>query len=299
MTRFQTPLSTLLTILAVSLMLALPALADQSIDETRKADKDAVISIDNLAGSVTVTGWNRQEVKITGTLDDKAEELKISGDSKQLSIEVRYPDRVRNINEGSRLTIQVPAGCQLEIRTVSAEVTTDKTEGALEVKTVSGKVTLRGKPASVRAETVSGLIDVDVQTDRANLANVSGTIKVAGVRGDLSCRSVSGKIQVDAGKDLKTLGCDVVSGDITVTGQLARKAEWDLSAHSGNVNVELAGKVDARFRLKTFSGDIDDVMGHQAERTSKYAPGKELSFTEGGGDALVKVDVFSGRIRVK
>jgi DUF4097 and DUF4098 domain-containing protein YvlB len=291
MTRFQTPLSTLLTILAVSLLLALPALADQSIDETRKADKDAVISIDNLAGSVTVTGWNRQEVKITGTLDDKAEELKISGDSKQLSIEVRYPDRVRNINEGSRLTIQVPAGCQLEIRTVSAEVTTDKTEGALEVKTVSGEVTLRGKPASVRA--------VDVQTDRANLACVSGTIKVAGVRGDLSCRSVSGKIQVDAGKDLKTLGCDVVSGDITVTGQLARKAEWDLSAHSGNVNVELAGKVDARFRLKTFSGDIDDVMGHQAERTSKYAPGKELSFTEGGGDALVKVDVFSGRIRVK
>jgi len=128
---------------------------------------------------------------------------------------------------------------------------------------------------------------------------VSGTIKVAGVRGDLSCRSVSGKIMVDAGKDLKTLGCDVVSGDITVSGQLARKAEWDLSAHSGNVNVELAGKVDARFRLKTFSGDIDDVMGHQAERTSKYAPGKELSFTEGGGDALVKVDVFSGRIRVK
>ncbi len=287
--------------LAVALCLALasPALAGQTIDESRKVNRDAVISIDNLAGSITVTGWNRGEVKIVGTLDDKAEELNITGDATQLAIKVRYPERTRSIKEGSRLEIQVPAGCRLEIASVSATIAVDRTEGALEAKTVSGDVVLRGKPASVRVESVSGEIDLDAQSDRASLASVSGDIKSTGVKRELSCRTVSGGIAVDAGKDLASLSCEVVSGSITVAGQLARKAEWDLSTHSGNVTIDLAGKVDARFRLKTFSGEIHDTFGHQASRTSKYAPGKELSFTEGGGDALVKVDVFSGDIRVR
>jgi DUF4097 and DUF4098 domain-containing protein YvlB len=288
-----------LTLLLVAVVVAVgPALADQAIDETRKVSRNATITIKNLAGSVTVAGWNRSEVKITGTLDEKASELSIEGGEDQLMIEVRYPDRVKNVREGSRLVIQAPAGARLDIGTVSARVEADGIEGTLEIKTVSGDVTVRGKPAAVRAESVSGGLDVAAQADKVTLATVSGDIEAAGARRDLSCRSVSGAITADAGKDLATLSCETISGDLAVAGQLARKAEWELSAHSGDVRVELAGKVDARFRLKTFSGDIHDTFGREASRTSRYAPGRELSFTEGTGDALLKVDVFSGSVRV-
>jgi DUF4097 and DUF4098 domain-containing protein YvlB len=301
-TTSATPLTivnVLILICALSLVAVLPVLGAQTVDETRRVDRDAAITIKTLAGSVTVTGWNRQEVKVTGTLDDQAEELVITGDSKQLSIEVKYPERVKNLKDGSHLTIQVPSQGSVDVGTVSATIAIDKVEGSLEARSVSGAVTLRGKPSAVRAETVSGKLDLDAATDRARLSCVSGTITVAGVRRDLSCRAVSGNIRIAAGKDLAALQCEVISGDITVAGQLPRKAEWDLSAHSGNVQVDLAGKVDARLRLKTFSGKIHDVFGHQAERTSRYAPGQQLSVTEGSGDALLTVDVFSGEIRVQ
>jgi DUF4097 and DUF4098 domain-containing protein YvlB len=288
----------LLAAALLTITAAWPALAERPIDETRKVDRDATITIDNLAGSVTVTGWNRGEVAVTGTLDDKAEELRITGGGKKLAIEVKYPEKVRNIKKGSRLEIKVPAGSTLEIETVSADIAVDGCKGAVHAEAVSGDVILRGEPATVSAETISGTLDLDVRTDRADLSCVSGEIVARGVRRELSCSVISGTIRIDAGEDLARLSGEAVSGDVSVEGRPADGARWNLSSHSGNVKLALSGKIDAEFRLKTFSGSIADAFGHQAERTSRFAPGKELSFTEGGGGARVEVDVFSGDIEV-
>jgi len=60
-------------VLSLALILAGSVLAQQRIDESREVDKDATISIETLAGEVTVTGWSKHEVRITGTLDKQAE----------------------------------------------------------------------------------------------------------------------------------------------------------------------------------------------------------------------------------
>ena len=54
----------------------------------------------------------------------------------------------------------------------------------------------------------------------------------------------------------------------------------------GDVDVQFSNDVGARFDIETFNGDIENCFGPKAERTSKYTPGLELSFTEG---ALLKI----------
>ena len=288
-----------LAVLALVLVWSLPTLAGTKIDETRKVDKDATITIESLAGQVTVTGWNKNEVKITGTLDPKAEELSIEGGDDALEIKVEYPDRIRNINEGSNLEIMVPQGCMLEVETVSADITVDKVNGEVELQAVSGIIDVRGEPSELTAETVSGRVDMDIRTDTASLACVSGDIVVKGVRKNLECGVVSGSITIDAGKEMESLECETISGEITVDGELPRGADWSLAAHSGDITLTLSGKVDAEFSIETFSGDIDDAFGHKARRTSKYAPGRELEFTEGDGNASVEVESFSGDVKIR
>ena len=286
-------------ILSLALILAGTALAQQRIDESREVDKDATISIENLAGKVTVTGWSKHEVRITGTLDEKAEELRISGSGDHLEIEVRYPDRVKNIDEGSVLEVMVPHGSDVEVSCVSADISVAEVRGELDIETVSGEVTLRGEPAAIEVETVSGSLDVDVSTDTAALACISGDIVIKGVRRELECSVISGSIEVDAGKDLESLDCETISGDVAVTGHLPRGAEWSLSAHSGDITLDILGKVNARFQIETFSGKIHDIFGHRASRESKYAPGEELNFSEGDGSASVEIEAFSGDVRVR
>jgi DUF4097 and DUF4098 domain-containing protein YvlB len=291
--------SALILALAAVLGLCQPAPAGETIDRTHKVNKDAIITIDNLAGSVTVTGWNRNEVKITGALDEQAEGLQVEGDADRLAIEVKYPKRMRGNVDGSRLEIQVPAGSRLEIRSVSADVTLDNVEGAVEINTVSGEVKVRGKPASLRAESISGGLDVVAESAKIVLRTISGAIDAAGEAREFSCNSISGGIDVTADKNLATLSCETISGNVVVKGPIARKAEWELATHSGDVKLELAGKIDARFRVSTFSGRIADVFGQQPARTSRYVPGQELNHTEGDGGALIKVDAFSGNVRIE
>jgi len=280
------------------LVLALPAVAE-TINETHKVAKDGNISIEVLAGDITVTGWNKSEVKITGTLDPKADSLEVNERGGDLEIEVEYPDDVKNV-KGSTLEIMVPVGCDVEISTVSCEVAIDEVEGEVEAETVSGSITMRGEPTEIEAATVSGSLDIKVESDVASLACVSGTIEVTGVRRELECAVVSGSITVDAGKAMESLECETVSGDIDVIGQLPRDADWSLAAHSGDVTLTLKGKVNAEFSIETFSGDIDDdAFGHKAHRTSKYAPGRELDFSEGDGSASVEIEAFSGDVTIR
>jgi DUF4097 and DUF4098 domain-containing protein YvlB len=175
----------------------------------------------------------------------------------------------------------------------------DRVRGELDIETVSGDITLRGEPREVEVETVSGNLDLDATTEVAKLACVSGDITVKGVRRELECAVVSGDIRVMAGKEMSSLECETVSGDVTVEGELPEGADWSLAAHSGDIVLDLRGEVNAEFEIESFSGEIHDVFGHSAERTSKYAPGSELSCEVGNGSAKVEIEAFSGDVRVR
>ena len=60
----------------------------------------------------------------------------------------------------------------------------------------------------------------------------------------------------------------------------------------------VSGKLSAKFDVETFNGDIENCYGHEARRTSKYAPGYELSFTQGDGDGRIEIATLNGDIDI-
>ena len=57
-------------------------------------------------------------------------------------------------------------------------------------------------------------------------------------------------------------------------------------------------KVDAEFDIETFNGEIDNCFGPEGVRTREYGPGNELHFTEGNGDARVRVKTLNGGVEI-
>jgi hypothetical protein len=284
-------------LLAACLCLAATATAGERIDETRPVDRDAEITIENLAGTIEVIGWDKAEVRILGELDPKAKKLEIKGDKDDLEIRVKYPRKIRGDLKGSTLTVQVPRGCRLQTESVSADVTVRGVDGGVEIESVSGEIAVGGGPATLEIASVSGMIEVDVASDDVEIESVSGDIFVQGARRRLAVSSVSGDVEVRS-EVLDAFAFNAVSGELDLTARPAPKGRWDIDCHSGEVTLYLPGDVDAHFEIDTFSGDVDDDFGHEAERTSKYAPGKELSFTQGDGGASIDISVFSGDVRI-
>lgn len=295
---FRVPLSLVL------LMLAAPAIADMPINESRAVDADARIEISNVKGSVTVTAWDRAEVRITGTLGEGARGLTVDGGGDHLRIKVETPGDEGWFNWGSSnrmadttLDIKVPRDAELGIDTVSANVTVSGTAGsALNADTVSGKLRIVSDAREVAIDSVSGAIDLSGKAQHADLETVSGDIRARGLGGTLELESVSGNIDVEAG-EFNTFGADSVSGDINLRGKPAANARIRIESMSGDVRLTLPTDTSTRIHAETFSGSIRSDFG--AEADSGEGPGKSFDISVGSGGGQLHAETFSGDIEIR
>jgi hypothetical protein len=277
-------------------------LAGTPIDESRAAKANGVVTIENLIGPVTVTGWNKNEVQVTGTLGEGPERLDFEVDGKRTTIEVVWPDRNRWSHdeevEETTLEVRVPAGSEVRIEGVNTDIEISGVEGMVELQTVNGNITITGGPEEIEAGTVNGDIDVESSSESINVETVNGDLRILGARGEVSGASVNGDITITG--ELQGRGeFGNVSGDIEFDGNLGGRGPYEFSSHSGSVVLNLPRNISARFEIETFSGDIDNDFGPKAERTSQYAPGKELSFRTGDGETRIEASSFSGSVEIR
>ena len=285
----------ILLALALAACVALPALAQQTIDQTRPAQPDGLVFVDNLSGSVKVSGWDRAEVQVTGTLGRGTERLDFTSEGRKTVVKVVLPKHASHV-DGSDLTLRVPAGSALDLSTVSADVEISGVKGRVAPKTVSGNITVQGSPSQVRAETVSGEVKLTGECPEVKASSVSGTVTVKGASGRVSGSSVSGDVVVEAGA-LQEAEASTTSGDVKIAGGLAKDGQLEVSTVSGDVTLTLPAATSADFRVSTFSGGITSDFGGEARSEEEHGMGKKLTFSTGGG-AHVSVKTFSGSVKL-
>lgn len=274
-----------------------PAFADD-VNEIMDADPDGTVTVSNVAGSVEVQGWSRSQVEVTGELGSRVEELIFERDGDEILIKVKVP---RNSNGGisSDLSISVPVGSSLQVHTVSADITVSDVEGEQELESVSGDVETEAHGSDIELGSVSGDIEVqgDKQTIRSRLNTVSGDIETDSLAGEINAESVSGDVSAINGS-FERAALNTVNGDIVYRAALLDGGRMDVETVNGSVDIEYDGDVSARFDIETFNGSIRNCFGPDSVRTSRYAPGRELKFTEGGGSGRVTVNTLNGSVRL-
>lgn len=307
--------ATVLTAVSVVLAAA-PAAAQQAINQTIPSAPTGVVEVSNLAGSVRVIGWDRPEVRITGTLGDGAERLAVEGGRDRTSIRVILPRNARNVR-GSDLEIRVPGGKDVSVRTTSADIQTAGISGLTEARSVSGDVQIQAANTrevranttsgdvqvtgsvreAVAAESVSGDVQVSASTPDLLAKTVSGDLRLSDVTRRVTASTVSGDATIEA-RQLQHVSFESVSGALRLVGGLQRGASVAVESHSGDVEMALPAGVSADFQVSTFSGDITNELGPEARRTSRYSPGRELRFSTGEG-GVVAIKTFSGNVELR
>ncbi len=281
---------------AALLLVAALAGAQTKVDETRPLAATGTVEVKTIAGSVDVVGWDKDQVQITGMLEENVEKLEIEGDRQNLeiSVEVKH-DAHRHM--AAELTINVPTGATVELDTVSADLSVKGVAGGAELHTVSGSIMVADRPSSLVVESVSGGTKVAFAPDRSDLESVSGDIEIADGMGNLDASVVSGSIAVKGGQ-FDGASLESVSGDIRWKAAIAGRGRFEMESMSGSVVVAVPASIAADFEVTTFSGSISSDLGPAPERTSKYTPGEELKFTAGSGGPRVSLSSFSGSVKI-
>jgi putative adhesin len=176
------------------------------------------IELDNINGSVHITVWDRNEVKVdavkyAGT-QERLNEAKIEVDhgSDYVSIRTQYPDHDHTFNggwndpAGVEYTLSVPRNVRLdEIKLINGSLDIHGVAGEVRASCINGRLTAEGLQGRVKLETING--HMDARFDRLSnspieLESVNGSLELtlpSDAKANLEASTVSGSIEDDFG----------------------------------------------------------------------------------------------------
>ena len=278
--------------------LPLAVLAGTPIDKRTSADPAGTVEISNTAGSVVVTGWDRNEVEVTGELGKGTERLDFTRSDTVTRIKVVLPDRSYNVDD-TDLIVKVPAGSQVSINTVSADIGVQAVRGTQRLQSVSGDLRTETSGEDLECRTVSGDVTIagSGRKGLVSITTVSGNASATRLAGEVNGSTVSGDFTLAVGATSRSR-LRSTSGNLTLQGSLAPDARVDIESISGDVRLDLVGETGADYDVASFSGEIRPCFGPKPVRTDEYAPGKEWRHQETNASARVRIKTLSGDVGV-
>ncbi|HEY2274163.1 MAG TPA: DUF4097 family beta strand repeat-containing protein [Steroidobacteraceae bacterium] len=270
----------------------------RSFEREVAAPARGVVEISSTNGTVDVTGWDRAAVSVKAELAADVERVEVtnSGDHTVVRVIQQHSGMSFSGHDETHLRVQVPKDSEVDVSTVSANMTSAGVLGAQRLKSVSGDITAEIGPSDIEAKSVSGSLKLrgKGQPSKLHVSTVSGDLELKHAAGDLEATTVSGEatVELDPARSVRVRS---TSGDIHFEGRLARGADFDGQTVSGDLKVRAAAEDGLTFEAATVTGDINDCFNVEAEN-SKYGPGHKLNGSRGGGSAHVRLKSMSGEI---
>ena len=302
-----------------SFMLSSAAAAGERVDETLKVSGDVTVEIEHQNGKIKIEGWDRDEVKVVGELDDKAEEFIFEERRGRVIIEVkmRKSKRWNSSKKGDDLDIKVPLKSFVRYSGVNADADISNLTEGLQANTVNGKIDAREVRGRVGLESVNGDLDARDLIGDLTLETVNGRIRdrnssgselfLGSVNGDIESRStikevsietVNGGIELELA-EVEELRMSTVNGTIEVSMHLLEQGRVEGSTVSGEIAMGLQKNVSAKFDIQAHAGGriVNRLSDHKVEK-AKYGPSRWLEFELEGGKGRVDLSTVSGRIEL-
>lgn len=158
-------------LLAVIPAISFNAMAGEKVDKTLTTSASPIVEIEHVAGKATITGWDKNEVKVTGELGDRTEAFifEKKGDDVILKVETNHRKidwRDKNPGDGDDLTIFVPAKFDLSYTAVVADVEASRLTNSVQFDVVNGDITASltlAEKGDVDASSVGGTLHLKMQ----------------------------------------------------------------------------------------------------------------------------------------
>ena len=164
---------------------ALSVRAQQHVNKRYPAGKNVRVELKNISGTITVESWNRDEIKLSATLESPAANLAPRQTSEGLVIDVMGDNRGRGDVGDANFKLQVPVNSTVDLETRRGDIRVSNIRGGSVRAHVSseGDIALSGISANqVLAQNTIGNIFFDGEFSRG------GNYQFQSGQGDITIR---------------------------------------------------------------------------------------------------------------
>lgn len=283
-------------------------------DSTVQVDPTATVSLCIESGSITVRGSDRAEVRVHSSDNARIDVRRSDAKGTQsaptrVDVLMSDPDdnRVMSIGEcrgSSDVRLDVPRGATVYLTTRDGDLDVfDVAE--VHAKSLSGNIILSRISKVTEANSVSGDVSLENSGGRVRLRSESGNIEASDVKtvetnDFIIANTTSGDVSLMR-LNHPNVEASSTSGNVTMTGALARGGHYELGSMSGNVTLVMPETVSFQVIAKV-APNSGEIVTDFPIKTSEFSQSR-LVGTYGKADAssyaTLNVSVFSGTLRLR
>ena len=279
-------------------MSAAPLQAQRKVWAGYATTPDVSVRLFAAVGSVHVIGWDRDSVEVMGSVatgSKVALNAPQAGAARGLKLFVEAPTEQAG-REGA-LTMHVPRGARVWLKTGSAELTVTDVTGGLDLNVVGGSITVHGSPRELRAESMDGAVTIDGVPEWMRVKTATGDIALRGGQ-DVEASTISGAIDARNG-EADHLKLESTTGTIRFALGLARGATIEMETHSGPIDVQLSRKSPPEVDAATVTATIENMWSKTQPTAGREGRGMSLELGGGQMGGRVVLRSFKGKITLR
>ncbi len=312
-------MKSLLCLLTVGAMLAVPAAVDakivRTVEKTFAVQPGGDFSGLTQGGDIKVTSGDVAEVRVVAKqtfradtekeADEIAAEMtfRLEQQGNTVVAESRYEKKATNWF-GSwppvsvSYTVTVPREFNLDLRTSGGDIEVGSVKGTVKARTSGGDLKFAKIDGAVEGHTSGGNVRLEEGTAKANLHTSGGDIFVGRAGGPTSVTTSGGNIKLESVEEL--VSASTSGGDIhaTITGPI--KQDTELHTSGGQVVVHVKKGTGFKLDASTSGGDVDAEgltltiekggMGKSRLTGTVNGGGPRLKLRSSGGDIKIRAD---------
>jgi DUF4097 and DUF4098 domain-containing protein YvlB len=259
------------------------------------------LRLDNMNGSVEISGWDKDTVDIDGTkyanTDYRLKEMKIDVVPSANSVTIRtIPPMDHRGNSGARYTIHVPKHTELSsIVSSNGAIRVDSIEGASRLHTSNGAVHAMKLTGSLEVQTSNGSVDISDISGNTTVHSSNGTIRADVRKGRFDATTSNGSINVRLMEgDTNPVRLESSNGHIELTMDAAREVR--ASTSNSSITVRMPASVNADLNAHTSNSSITsdfDVNVHGGTISKRRMEGRI-----GSGGPMLDLGTSNGSIKL-
>ncbi|HEV2961385.1 MAG TPA: DUF4097 family beta strand repeat-containing protein [Candidatus Angelobacter sp.] len=269
-------------------VVALAAANDSQNPVKIKIAPGGLVNIVNNSGSVTLHPGSGQQVVVNATRHSDKLEVDSNGmpDGRRVEIRTHVISQQKLSADESKVEydITVPPGVAVTVSTATAPITVENLNSDLSLSSDTGRITIKNVAnAHIHVRSIAAPIAL---TDIAN-----GYVDVTSNSSPVQLENVSGpRVVVGA-----------TSGDISYRGDCSGGGIYNLTTHSGTIDVALPQNASVDLTARSLTGSVENDFPLQQKPHSTFVPstGRSLVGTSNSGSSSMELQSFNGRIRVK
>ncbi len=293
---------TLILILAgASALLALEPKHTNELHSSYPMQPGAQLTVNNVNGSIEISGWDQSMIDITATKYAETPELlqqvkvDVVTDTSGIHIRTIAPE---SGNVGVKYVIKVPRSAQLaEIRSTNGALRINEIDGAANLHTTNGAVRVAKVRGKLEIQTTNGAIDMQEVEGEAQARTTNGAVHASVIRGPLTATTSNGGVHADL-EDSRggPINLTTTNGGVDLKLGTVSQSSVKAITTNGGITVRMPASAGAHVKAETSAHSrVQSDFDVRQEGTNSPS---HLEGVVGSGGPTLELTTSQGGIRL-